>query len=86
MAEYILAISDYFTKWTERFAIPNMEARTCARILVNELALHFGVPIKIHSDQGRQFESNLFAEMCELLQIEKNKQEQHHTIGNRMIW
>ena len=75
--KYILVISAYFTKWTESFAMPNMEARTCAKILVQEVVSRFGVPNQIHSDQGKQFESNLFAEMCDLLQIEKT---------NRMVW
>ena len=35
--KYILVISDYFTKWTESFPMPNMEARTCAKILVEEV-------------------------------------------------
>ena len=33
----------------------------------------YGVPGVIHSDQGRDFESNLFAEMCRLLDIEKTR-------------
>ena len=32
--KYFVVISDYFTKWTESFAMPNMTARTCAKILV----------------------------------------------------
>lgn len=35
--KYILVIADYFTKWTESFAMPNMEAKTCAKILVEEI-------------------------------------------------
>ena len=34
---YILVVSDYFTKWTECFAIPNMEARTVADKIVREV-------------------------------------------------
>ena len=32
--KYILMASDYYTKWTESFAMPNMEARTVAKIIV----------------------------------------------------
>jgi hypothetical protein len=35
--KYILVISDYFTKWTESFLMPNMEAATVAVILVEEV-------------------------------------------------
>ena len=83
--KYILVISDFFTKWTESFAMLNMEARTCAKILVNEVVSRFGVPNKIHSDQGRQFESNLFAEMCELLQIEKTRTTPYHPQSDGMV-
>ncbi|VDI15019.1 Hypothetical predicted protein [Mytilus galloprovincialis] len=30
--KYILVVSDYYTKWTESFAMPNMEAKTVAKI------------------------------------------------------
>lgn len=33
----------------------------------------FGVPKEIHSDQGTNFESGLFKEMCELLNMEKTR-------------
>ena len=59
--KYVLVVSDYFTKWTECYPMPNMEAVTVAKLLVEQLFTRFGVPEQIHSDQGRQFESNLFA-------------------------
>ena len=64
--KYILVIGDYFTKWTECFPMPNMEAVTVAKILVNEVIARFGIPNQIHSDQGKQFESKLFKELCQL--------------------
>lgn len=83
--KYILVISDYFTKWTESFAMPNMEAKACAKILVEEVIALFGVPNKIHSDQGRQFESRLFAEMCEIPQIEKTRTTPYHPQSDGMV-
>jgi hypothetical protein len=35
--KHILVISDYYTKWTECFAMPNMEAKTVAKLLVEEV-------------------------------------------------
>ncbi|VDI65756.1 Hypothetical predicted protein [Mytilus galloprovincialis] len=35
--KYILVVSDYYTKWTESFAMPNMEAKTVAKIIVEEV-------------------------------------------------
>ena len=34
---YVLVVSDYFTKWMEAFAIPNQEAVTVAEKLVEEV-------------------------------------------------
>jgi hypothetical protein len=51
--KYILVVSDYFTKWTECFAMPNMEARTVVKIIVEEVIVRFGVPCFIQRDQGR---------------------------------
>ena len=68
--KYVLVVSDYFTKWTESYSMCNMEAATVAKLLVEQLFSRFGIPDQIHLDQGRQFESKLFAEMCELLHID----------------
>lgn len=73
---YILVVSDYFTKWTEAFPMPNMEAQTVARLIV-EVICRFGVPVLIHSDQGRQYESLLFRRCATICKSEK--QEPHHT-------
>ena len=83
--KYILVISDYFTKWTEALPMPNMEACTVAKILVENVLCRFGIPQKIHSDQGRQFESNLFQEMCKILGIEKTRTTPYHPESDGMV-
>ena len=75
---YILVASDYLTRWVEAFPIPNQEARTVAKILVNEMFFRFSPPEQLHSDQGRQFESELLAEVCKLLHIHKTRTTPYH--------
>ena len=70
---YILVIGDYFTKWTQAHALPDHTAQTVAKIVVEEWIRKMGVPRVIHSDQGPDFESNLFQEMCRLLEIDKTR-------------
>ena len=53
--KYLLIVVDYFTKWPEAYPLPNQEASTVADILVREFVSRFGVPMKLHSDQGRNF-------------------------------
>ena len=54
---YILVIADYFSKWTEAFPMKNKCADTVADILVENIILRFGMPLVIHSNQGREFEN-----------------------------
>ncbi len=55
--KYILVIMDYFTRWSEAYALPNQQAQTVAKLLVTQFICRYGVPSKIHSDQGTNFES-----------------------------
>ena len=70
---YIMVVTDTFSKWTEAYAIPDQTAPTCARYLVNEMISRFGCPLDIHSDQGRNYESLLFKELCSMLDIRKTR-------------
>ena len=49
-----------------------------AEKLVDEVFLRFSPPEQLHSDQGRQFESALIAEICKLLQIRKTHTTPYH--------
>jgi hypothetical protein len=51
--KHILVISDYYTKWTECFAMPNMEAETVAKLLVEEVIVSW--PIILLSNFGYSF-------------------------------
>ena len=73
--------SDYFTRWVEAYGIPNQEAITVADKVVGEMFCRFSPPDQPHSDQGKQFESNLIAEICALLQIKKSRTTPYHPQG-----
>lgn len=79
---FILTITDYFTKWVEVFAIPDQTAATCADIILNEVICRYGCPLSIHSDQGRNYESDLFKELCQLLNIKKTRTSPRNPKGN----
>ena len=83
--KYILVVGDYFTKWTEAFPLPNQEAKTVAEKLVNEVISRFGAPERIHTDQGRNFEAQLFKEMCNLFSIEKTRTTPYHPQSDGMV-
>ena len=70
---YILLVTDYFAKWVEIFAAPNQTATTCVEVILNEVSARFGCPLSLHSDQGKNYESRVFAELCQLLEIQKTR-------------
>ena len=82
---YILVVSDYFTKLTELYPLPNIKASTVADYLFRGWIKHYGCPREIHSDQGRQFESALFKEVCALLQIGKTRTSPLHPRSDGMV-
>ena len=64
---------DYFTKWPEAYALPDQEAETVVDALVGGTISRFGAPQSIHSDQGRNFESRTFVELCKRLGVDKTR-------------
>ena len=69
---YILVAVDDFTRWVEAYPILCQEASVVARKLVDEMFCRFSPPEQLLSDQGHQFESQLMAEVCKLLGIQKS--------------
>ena len=57
---YIITVVDHFTKHAEAYALQDLEAATVARVFLNEFVARYGVPYILHTDQGTNFESNLF--------------------------
>ena len=82
---YILVISDYFSRWVEAFGMPDQEASTVPDCLVQGFVSRFGVPSQIHSDQGAQFQSNLFQALCRILGIEKTRTTPYHPQSDGLI-
>ena len=75
---YILTVVDHFTKHVEAYALADQEAATVARVFLNEFVSRYGVPYVLHSDQGSNFESNLFKELCQMLNIKKTRTTPYH--------
>lgn len=70
---YILTITGQFSKWVEIFPLPDQSAARCASTILNEVFSRYGCPLSIHSDQGRNYESNIFQELCRMLEIKKTR-------------
>ncbi|GFS93296.1 retrovirus-related Pol polyprotein from transposon 412 [Trichonephila clavipes] len=81
----ILVFMDYFTKWPEAYPIPDQEASTVAEVLDQHWISRFGVPLQLHSDQGRNFDSAVCKRLCEILAIDKTRTTALHPQSDGMV-
>jgi len=82
---HILVIVDYFTKWVEAYPLPKMDALTIAVVFMNEFVTRFGAPDKLHTDQGKNFDSVLFKGVCSLLGIDKTRTTAYHPASDGLV-
>ncbi|GFT74516.1 retrovirus-related Pol polyprotein from transposon 412 [Trichonephila clavipes] len=83
--KYLLVVMDYFTKWPEVYPIPDQEAPNVAEAVVQHWISRYGVPLQLHSDQGRNFVSAVLKGVCELLGIDKTKTTPLHPQSDGMV-
>ncbi|XP_066500469.1 carcinoembryonic antigen-related cell adhesion molecule 5-like [Hoplias malabaricus] len=78
----ILVITDHFTKFAVAISTPNQKARTVAKCLWENFMVHYGIPEKLHSDQGPDIESRLIHDLCQVAGIHKVRTTPYHPRGN----
>jgi transposase InsO family protein len=82
---YILTLQDHFSKWAEAVPIRRHTAPIIARIIFEQVFMRFGAPRRILTDQGPEFESGLFSDLCNLMGVEKVRTTPYRPQTNGMI-
>ena len=80
----ILVLSD-FTRWRDALQVQNGSAETIAETLEERVFCYLGVPERIHTDQGAQFESKLMAKLCALWGVRKSHTTRYHPQANGVV-
>ena len=83
--QWILVLTDHFSRWQDALALPDATATTVATTLEERVFCYFGLPEQIHTDQGTQFEGELLTELCSRWHISKFRTTPYHPQGNGMV-
>ena len=83
--QYLLVAQDYFSKWPFARALPDQRAQTIVQTLRDDVFSLVGPPQKLHSDQGRNFESHLLRELCKAFGVKKSHTTPYHPMGDGLV-
>ena len=78
----VLTIVDAFSRWPVLVPTHSTTAEVTADLVWEHWISVYGIPKRIISDQGPQFESELFARVCESLGIDKARTTAYHPQTN----
>ena len=75
-------VTDHFTCYAQAYVTQSQTALTMAKALWDNFIVHYALPQKIFSDQGRNFKSELIADLCRLLGTQKLRTSLYHPQTN----
>lgn len=78
----VLVVTDHYTRYAQAFPTKDQKALTIAKVLFEKFFVHYGLPARIHSDQGRDFESKLIKELLTMLGIRKSRTSPYRPQGD----
>jgi hypothetical protein len=78
-------VIDQFTKWLECYPLPDQTAESVARVFTDQFVSRLGCPLQIHTDQGANFESELFKAVCKILCVNKTRTTPYRPCSNGQV-
>ncbi|KFD45967.1 hypothetical protein M513_13149, partial [Trichuris suis] len=82
---YLLTAVDRFSRWPEAWPLGEISARTVARTFLDNWIARFGVPARVTTDQGRQFNSELWSTFSKFLGCQHISTSSYHPQANGLV-
>lgn len=76
--KWVFIITDTSTRWVELFSLENATAEICAKTLISEVFMRYGIPRRIVSDNGPQFVSDIMQYVAHCLGIKQTLTPLYH--------
>ena len=78
----VLVVTDHFTQYAQAYVTTSQTAVTVARVLFTQFFTQYGWPTKLITNQGPQFEGQLFQNLTKEAKIRKIRTTPYHLKGN----
>ena len=75
-------MTDAFTKFSVEVTTNNQQALTVAKALVERWFHMYGIPSRIHSDQGKSFDNKIVDALCKMYGVERTMTSPYNPRGN----
>jgi transposase InsO family protein len=82
---YCLTLIDRFSRWPEAIPLREISAKTVAQAFFDNWIARFGAPRILTTDQGAQFESQLFSALLSLAGCKRIRTTAYHPAANGLV-
>ena len=83
--QYLLVISDRFTKLTKTVPLKSVSAAEIAKAFVNEWVFNYGPPVDLLADNAKYFSSKFFQSVCNILNVHNSFTTTYHPQANGQV-
>ena len=83
--KFVMVITDSFTKYVELVALPNKQAGTVAKVIVDTWVTYYSKPAEILTDGGKEFANKLLNSICLELGVLHKQTSPYHPQCNAQV-
>ena len=78
----VLVMTDTFSKFGITVVMPEVQVKTVAKAMVDKWFYTYGIPSRIHSDQGKSFNNKIIQQLSRIYSVIQSTTTQYNPCGN----